>query len=41
MTDLAKQLLQSLAASLLVTVVTLAALEIFLGVADFRELREG
>ena len=36
-----KALLRSLAASLLVTAVTLAALEIVLRVADFRELREG
>ena len=35
------KLLQSLAASLLVTIVTLAALEVLLRVADFRELREG
>jgi hypothetical protein len=35
------KLIQSLAASLLVTIVTLAALEILLRVADFRELREG
>jgi hypothetical protein len=33
--------LQSLAAFLLVTVLTLAALEVLLRVADFRELREG
>ena len=36
-----KAILRSLAASLLVTVVTLAALEIVLRLANFRELREG
>jgi hypothetical protein len=36
-----KAVMRSLAASLLVTVVTLAGLEIVLRVADFRELREG
>ena len=36
-----KSVLRSLAASLLVTAITLAALEIVLRVANFRELREG
>jgi len=36
-----REVLRSVVVSLVMTIATLAALEIFLRVADFRELREG